>query len=269
MLRVQAGIRRLDEMEATFVSTIQAIIKDASSGHCESSAVISWALELLRHSRYRNADDKKNEWVMSCQHGQAVWPSIYETYACAENGYLSLLWHPGMLRWRDEVYPFVKSYTSTTWRSIALEFSRSVRDYQNLIAQRHLTWAMTAAETFLEVHWFLEPGEHFRPSNVGPHQALWNLSSTYLADACPHGRDEMLNYPEDSRLFVLRHDANFRNYMERDQLAILAGNSTDEKRLFTLSCIYGNSKPIVLSKNSCLFCSLNVCREIGSMILIL
>jgi hypothetical protein len=49
-------------------------------------------------------DVKESRWVMSCFKGQAIYQHLYESSRYDKQGYLTLAWSSGLLRYRWEVY---------------------------------------------------------------------------------------------------------------------------------------------------------------------
>jgi hypothetical protein len=92
---------------------------------------------------------------MSCFKGQVIYPHLYESFKYDKQGYLTLDWLPGLLRYRGEVYTRVvgDGTGSSSGRDPVRGVCGEVTRPCNLVPDVKVVWHVQQANNFLKVHW--------------------------------------------------------------------------------------------------------------------
>ena len=210
---------------------------------------------------------------MSCYKGQVIYPLLYESSHYEKEGYLTLAWASGLLRYRGEVYPRVvgDANTSSSGRDPVTGLSGEVTGPCNLVPEIKVIWHVEQAENFLRVSLGLLSGHRdLSPIRYPVNHILDNLASAIMLEDCPHSPDAALEEPDrfcayTGPMTIMPH-SNQKNGIP--VVGIVAVEGSNELRLFSLSGA-GVIMPMVLRKDSCLSCCLDACRRTKYPVIIL
>lgn len=254
----------------SFRATIDDIIKTSKPAKCGAKTIIGRALTLIGHK----VDDLQNaRWVISCSKGQAVYPKIFETGGICQPGYLTLCWAPGQLFFNGTIYDRgVDSWNFTRPHldPVSRQPSRPVLEPLNLMSHMRIEWKVIICDGYLEIQLVCGPytGHTF--------DILLNLEKSLILRGCPHDSASPLDRPD---LF-----AHYRGPFLDDlvsqvgtspeaeaQINVVAVDGDAGLRMFAMSRYIPHDEgplQMVIRSNSCLQCSLDLCRRVGYRLLL-
>jgi hypothetical protein len=254
-----------------FKQEIYSILFHEAGTHVRISDFLEYTLDLVGH---KVSDDvHESKWVMSCFKGQVIYPQLYESAHYDKQGYLTLVWLPGLLRYRGEVYTRVigDGNTSPAGRDPVTSTSIEVTKACNLVPDIKLVWRVEEAENLLKVSLGLQSGQRDLPSiQYSINRILENLASAILLEACSHAPNAALEKPdkfcEYTGPMAIQPYSDQKNGIQ--VVGIVAVDGSDELRLFSLSAA-GRILPMVLRKDACLSCCLDASRRTKYPVVIL
>jgi hypothetical protein len=254
-----------------FKKAIYCVLSNENHNDIRISDVLQYTLDLVGH---KVVDDvKESRWVMSCYKGQVIYPLLYESSHYEKEGYLTLAWASGLLRYRGEVYPRVvgDANTSSSGRDPVTGLSGEVTGPCNLVPEIKVIWHVEQAENFLRVSLGLLSGHRdLSPIRYPVNHILDNLASAIMLEDCPHSPDAALEEPDrfcayTGPMTIMPHSNQKYGI---PVVGIVAVEGSNELRLFSLSGA-GVIMPMVLRKDSCLSCCLDACRRTKYPVIIL
>jgi hypothetical protein len=253
-----------------FKKAIHSIISTGELAYCSLPDLQQYALELVGHNVLE--DVKESRWIMSCFKGQVVYPGLYETSCYDKQGYLTLNWLPGLLRYDGDVYARVIGDGTS---SLGIDPFTGVHDMVtrpcNLVSDIKLVWRVVKGDAVLKVSLGLSSQKRdYSNCLFSPRTILENLSSALLLEACPHSPGAALESPDEFCAFTgpLHVTAIPREKNGIQVIGVVAVDGSNELRMFSL-CGGSTIIPMVLRKDACLSCCLDACRKTNYPVVIL
>lgn len=254
-------------------AAVHSILTEGSPVTCSILALHEWALAMVGH---RGEDDvDQSAWVMSYYKGQVVYPAVFETHRFEKRGYLSLSCLPGLLRYEGDTYARVVADAST-FSSDPLTGScdDAVLQPCNLIPGARLAWRVARGDNILKASIGLEGIQNYSQTKSLPTTSLINLASALLVEACPHHRNSPLNCPDPFCFFtgpldpmVSRSDSTREGQNSVVQsTGVVAVDGADDLRWLALAAY---EMPVILRRDACLSCCLDVSRITNYPVIIL
>ncbi|EHK17781.1 uncharacterized protein TRIVIDRAFT_205508 [Trichoderma virens Gv29-8] len=265
---------RRDDRRQDYHTSVYSIFTHQAVGYntsvdlvdaCKIESLIDWALTLVGHDV--GTQLSTSSWAMSCFKGQAVYPTIFDTYRVKQRGYLALSWQPGILQFNGEKYEIVSSEKRSfqppppsAGNLLSKEVLRPLNFYPNC----KLKWRVEVRDGFLNLGIYLEG---FSVEIIrNPLEAICGLSCSLVADSCSHNRDANLG---NADRFCAYTSPLAPGEDHRDKTSVVAVDGANDLRFYSLSNAGTDPIPAVVRVNACLECSLDVCRKVGSDILVL
>ncbi|KAL6904432.1 hypothetical protein GGI43DRAFT_421780 [Trichoderma evansii] len=192
---------RRDRRRQDFHTSVYSIFTHQAVGYsatsdlvdaCKIESLVDWALTLVGHDV--GTQLSTTSWAMSCFKGQAVYPTIFDTYRVKQRGYLALSWQPGILQFNGEKYEIVSSNMGSSQPPPPADPSLSSKEVLrplNLYPEYKLKWRVEVHDGFLNLGIYLEGSSVEIIRN--PLEAICGLSSSLVADSCSHNRDAKLD----------------------------------------------------------------------------
>ncbi|OBT65410.1 hypothetical protein VE03_06101 [Pseudogymnoascus sp. 23342-1-I1] len=242
-----------------------SLMRPDSIPYCEIGSLLDWALMLVGHNV--GMEMSASHWAMSCFKGQAVYPTIFDTFRIKKRGYLALSWLPGILEFRGEKYEIVKDYADIQQapaRRDNIASSEEVCRPLNSYPSYSLKWRVSAKDDFLELGVYLEgsPVEILR----NPLKIINTLACSLVFERCPHNRDAEL---QSADLFCAYTSPLHPENHHGGKTSVVAVDGADHLRFYSLGGVGRNTVPMVMRIDACLECCLAVCRKADCSILVL
>lgn len=270
-LLIRIPTDRLSSYTDSLVHAIRNILVNNLSSSCKISDIIHLALWIVRHDEV-----VEENWLMSSNKDQTVWPMIYDSMSLSKHGYLSLFWLPGKLHFENDVYSLVVSKSSTFARTKNRPHTTATTPVSgpcNLFSGVSSHWQVTPQDKILEASILIRgPSSGYNSPWVfaRPDTALSTIAEALLVDNCCHGRNTQLSTPDPFCVFL---NPFLRGYPDRydtepGRVEIIAADGSENVRFAALGMNSGNL-PTCLRGNACLSCCLKVCRQAGLPLLVL
>lgn len=216
----------------------------------------------------------KSHWIISSHKGQAVWPTTYETTRYDKQGYLSLSWLPGLIRYKGESYTFGAGSSSSDGGSQPPVLDpnlseRGVSEPCDLFPDLHIRWQVSITpEHDLQLRINLKSADGgIYGGSRHPGLVFEGLACALVAERCEHPPATKLDVPDLSCTFTTVPNPGV---MEGDgPIRVVPVAGRDDLRLYSVSCAAFQATQIVLRKDACLACCLTLCRRAGTQILVL
>jgi hypothetical protein len=254
-----------------FKKALYSILTNENLGNVKVSDILQYTLDLVGH---KVTDDVKgSKWVMSSFKGQVIYPHLYESSHYDKQGYLTLAWSSGLLRYRGEVYTRVIGdiISSGAGRDPVTGVCGEVTGPCNLVPDIKVVWHIQQADNLLKVSLGLESAQRDLSSiRYSVNWILENLASAIMLEACSHSPNAALEEPD--KFCAYTGPMAIKPYSDQKNgiqvVGIVAVEGSNELRLFSLS---GASviMPMVLRKDACLSCCLDACRRTKYPVIIL
>jgi len=213
-------------------------------------------------------DRAEGHWVMSCYRGQAVYPRLFETQNPYENGYLTLCWAPGLLRYEQDTYSLGVGSRIGSRQNI--EQKEIVTMSHNMFPGYDTIWRVAAGDGVLILDFGIgKSGPDQKYSMISPFFMVIGLVFTFIPKPCPHpanaelpNRDPLVIYstfPSGSKTSHLGEDARI--------ISVVPVDGNNRLRMYALAS-YAFCGPLVLKKETCLACCVAFARRINSRVVI-
>lgn len=248
----------------SFLERVTRVLRNKSDTDIGVPDLLNRAMKVLGHDVNRI---KRREWVASSSKGQAVWPTIYETHSYGMGGYLSLSWHPGLLRHKGETYNLAHWSQSSILGSDRITgiCKDKVQSPCNLCPGMELDWMVSTGEDSLDVALSVRCGlNEYHSIGLEPARVLTNLAKALLVEDCPHNPTSELDF-SDTRL---KFSGPLYPCDPSAGISVVAVDGDDGLRFIALSTL-NNEYPVVLRKRACLACCLEICQKTGSPVVVL
>ena len=254
-------LNRLRSGTESLKSAVFRILLTGERSQCHLSGYLQAALNIVGH----NSNDaiSANRWVMSCYKGQAVYPRIFETFQLEDEGYLTLSWAQGLLRYQGVVYAqaLARLESNSLYRGTSFQ-KTGVISASNLFPGHELTWRIMPEDDLLEIFLsILDPAGSISTIIRSPCQILTTLATALIVRACPH--------PASSTLPQADPFCEFSHYLQplfldttngNLNLAVVPVNKNNGLRMISMAS-HQAPFPVVLRGDACLSCCLEVCRR--------
>ena len=248
-----------------FAHAVRIILCTGGLATCSINAVLQYALLLIGHDV--SQDLETNRWVMSSYKGQVVYPKLFETRNLAESGFLTLSWVTGNVRHLGEVY---SRGTGDGWSQAREDdetvLSKTVQYPINLTKDCNLKWDVHTSEDSLSIRMGIQrSGDKLKVlALTAPFAVLRNLVSALIYIRCPHPPDSALSDPDSSCRYST--SPAIRDHLKREndaeKIFVVADAGNDGLRMFSLGSP-APPFPVVLRKDACLSCCVQLCRRAG------
>ncbi|KAL8872044.1 MAG: hypothetical protein Q9174_002258 [Haloplaca sp. 1 TL-2023] len=253
-------------------TAVECIITTGKIQVCEFTDLLDWSLALVGHKVTKEVRDL--DWIMSCQLGQAVWPTIYDTNIAEKRGFLSLSWLRGDLRYKDEIYKVVQGSDEGSFMLDPTDdiYNEAVTRPCNLVPSLRMKWRIKVGDGVLRASFGVQGmDDRYAPHTVNPVLLLSNLAAALNVEDCPH--EAGMELEREDRFCTYTgpinptQPASESKNKASPKLAVVAIDGADDLRLLTMAC--PTQPPFVLRKSACLRCCLDVCRRTNFPVLIL
>ncbi|KAJ3522047.1 hypothetical protein NM208_g13025 [Fusarium decemcellulare] len=264
LLLVQYGSTDDLRLHSHFTEVIHTLIQRGGTHCCALGYVLEWALQLVGHeTKYTSG------WIISSDHGQAVWPTIYGTRNYEKKGFLSLSWAPGTIWYRNASHKICFS-TDTTFATDDSEtyVHGVVSEPCDLYPTLKLQWQVTLHEEGLQVSVGLKGKHGTLKVSQSPAYILENLANAMLVERCKHSPNDKLDVL-DRFSFLAGPFSPFDPQASDEKIGVVAVDGRDDLRLMALCGKFPRDKFVVLRKGACLSCCLQTCREVGAGAIVL
>lgn len=259
----------LHDFDSKFCNAVRTIVTTNRTEFINIFSVLESALMSVGHYDPNTGQTLEiDSWMMSSMKGQAIYLKIYEAYQVERQGFLTLSWIPGLIRYNGQEYNIVLGNTPETPTSEPNEwFNIPVSSPCNLFSRSKVIWQVSEQDLHLVVGLAVqtESGNIFGFTQV-PYILLNNLASASYLEACPH--DPNSNLIEADRFCVYVSPSLRMESLRSDLLSVVPVHGDSRMRFLTLSG-GGQLRNMVLRKNACLACCLSFCRRIGANYLVL
>ncbi|KAF5672510.1 hypothetical protein FHETE_3644 [Fusarium heterosporum] len=226
--------------------------------------------DLLNRALQLTGHDAGEDWIMSSFKGQAVWLSIYESQLCCRGGYLSLSWHPGLISHDGDYFDGVKDdYKPRGFRTSVVTPSpphTRVRRPCNLFQNLKLEWDVFKTEGSLRVRLSVRDGPktyHLSHMNRRLLDVFWD---TVLVEHCGHAPTTELVTSHPGIKITWPVDAE---PPDTEVNAVPVDGDDGLRFLALLSLKSAGVWRVVFRDGACLNCCLEVCKDVGSSMMIL
>ncbi len=249
---------------------VSDVLKTGDSRDFDDLDLIAWARNMAGHVL-----QGENSVVISSSKGQAIYPKVFDTLRFQKQGYLELCCLPRVLRYGGETYDVV-SYTANDMEVVGdqpkfnpVDFTRPVSQPLNLCRHFDLSWSISVQdnqELRARLSVRTKTAGNFR-IHEDPLSLLRNMKNTLLVDGCPHDPRAKLERADQFASYSCPWERHLGPPGTTSHVDVVAVDSADGLRCFALA--YEAAVPIVVRRNSCLSCCLNVCRGNDIRVLIL
>ncbi|TVY27942.1 hypothetical protein LHYA1_G003509 [Lachnellula hyalina] len=254
----QQGLPALD-------NNFAQVIKSGNSQKFDDMDLIDWARSMVGHV----FDDEAPGLLLTSGKGQVIYPVVLDTFYVEKQGYLKLYCLPGLLRYQNEIYSVVSSVDgeNAEYPHSNLPAYPKVFRPLNLFKEFMLSWKISIKENkelCIKLMMCSSSDTSFRVE-TDPLLILLYLRDTLLLERCPHNLQAQLT---DADRFSSYTSPWYQDEEASDaasQVSVVPVDGADDLRCFAIAC-QGSS---VMRRNSCLQCSLNLCRnaDVHSLIL--
>lgn len=203
-----------------------------------------------------------------------IYPNVLDTFHIERQGYLKLSCLPGTLRYQDETYDVMRYPESGATRinpevfGDLPSFPPQVSRPSNLLKGFSLSWKISVQDD-RELHAGLLlclKASNSRMVELDPLNLLLALKHTLLVESCPHDRRVELQ-PADQFAWYAYPWQDHRDAEDATSIIdVVPVDGADDLRCFALAC---TETRLVLRRNACLSCCLNLCRDTDVHVLIL
>lgn len=278
-----------DHGRSKLVEAVSLILRARTPVTCSINNILKVALNLLGHSVGDMSSDNvevngsppddlsgDNHWVISCFRGQAVYPMMFETQTPFEDGYMTLCWAAGLLRYEGENYSQGKGINNTLYISRMISYD-AVTTASNLLPGHNLEWRVTSGDTVLDIVLGIQRSGDpvFEHGVRSPIQILIGLTSTLILHSCAHDPHAELAEPDPCcARSIGRYGTKITHYIDGvafhidpRTIEIVPVDGNDSLRMYALAS-YAYYSPIILRRNACLACCIVAARRIGAKVII-
>lgn len=242
--------------------SVRQIMQNGQPTSCSLEHVLSTALILVDHSVC-----PENGWVMSCQWGQAVYPRLFETQNPFEEGYLTLCWAPGVLRYGSVAYPHGVDHDDLSNLEVQEKKGcEMVSIPHDSFPNQSLVWKVAPGD---DTHHIQIATHDPDSANLAPINTLTGLVSSLILPQCGHDVNAALDGPDPLTRYETYLTGLNPPDMDDDTQVInmVPMHSDNGLRTYAIAA-YTSCGPIVLKKDACMACCLAFARKIQSRVII-
>lgn len=236
---------------------------------CHFSYILKAALRLVGHDM-----TETKHWVISCYRGQAVYPRLFETQNPYESGYLTLCWAPGLLRHERDTYSHGVGFG---------DYSAESHPRSELIENNEIATMPTNMYSGYQTVWRVSPGDNILQINLGidrindlpkygiiaPVTVITGLISALVIGRCAHAAKAKLASLDPLVRYTKLPPFSTSPHLDENPQAInvVPVDGNNGLRMYALGC-YASQGRVVLRKDACMACCLELARKIGSRVVI-
>jgi hypothetical protein len=258
-LERQGGLPALDH-------SIAQVIKSGNSQNFDDMDLLDWARSMVGHV----FEEEDRSLLLTSGKGQVIYPVVFDTFYIEKQGYLKLYCLPGILRYQNDTYNVVSSADDTEnaeYPNSNLSSYPKVFQPLNLFKEFILSWKISIQEN-KELHIKLMLCSNSNTSfrvETDPLVILLSLRDTLLLERCPHNRRAQLIKVDRFSSYTSPWCQGEEASDSTSQVSVVPVDGADDLRCFAIAL----QDSSVLRRNSCLLCSLNLCRDTNIHSLIL
>ncbi|VUC37623.1 unnamed protein product [Clonostachys rosea] len=290
---------RIDTDEG-FRGAVCAILQTGVPTRCTNLDILESTLQLVGHDETPNSHPR---WVASSYHGQAVWPTFFESRRYQATGYLQLSWAPGFLVHKKDTYQNAGFWSTNSSEGYERpNFSKEpVIGPRNLFPKLQPEWDVSVLDDkTLKVSLSVRNKPTFWYGHIhhSPYRLIQGMASSVFIQNCGHDPNAMLKQAERFSLFtgpiqpfvpgsvnpdgfrmpkggkswshyalaIFEHERMSEALNLGDMTMVVAVDKSDDLRFFALSSIRNVH---VYRGETCLKCCLDLCRKMDVKVLIL
>ncbi len=238
--------------------------------------LLGWARHLIGHK----FNGEGQGLIATSGKGQVVFPYVFDTFHIEKQGSLKLCCLPGVLSHQDATYDAVTCHDPATAPSGSHPVVREslsppggVPQPFNSFRDFSLSWRISAQDN-RELLAELSLGQGAKRSvfltlDINPLWVLRALKNTLLVDDCPHDHRAPLTSPDDLIAYTSPWDQPQWRGGTAPHVDIVPIDGADDLRCFAVAFAVQSVGVVVLRRNSCLACCLDVCRRERVSVLVL
>ena len=253
------------------VCSIQDILSTGKPVYLEFNVLLEATLALVGHdykelaaagiAAPRESNIVEN-WVASSLKGQAVFPTVFETFQIQKRGYFALSWLPGILRYDETIYSRVRSgyRPDLPETDPIIEQGKTVTRPCNLAPSIRPIWDVEVEDGFLTARLALQDTSTsgiVRQSRRSPGTLFHNLTRSLMLESCPHDSTACLDAQD--RRAVYTGPMKPYSIKESSIFNVVAVDGVNDLQMFAMTSDLRGCRAVV-RRNACLKCSLDVCR---------
>lgn len=253
---------------------IQEILETGATENGNAYTLLSWARFMVGHV----FEDEDIDYVIIVDKGQAVFPTIFESYRIEKNGYLCLTALPGTLNYQGDTYNTVTAHLFPEDQGSTGQHSHTdhsppiypiVSVPLNLFSKYKVSWKIhIQSDTELRSELTVRSNEGIISGGENPTILLEFLDQAFMLEGCPHDSRAQLAPPDTFCAYSSPFGDHSAACNSTSFVDVVAVDRADDLRFFSLRGSESDS-PVVFRRDACIACCLAFCRNAGGHILIL
>ncbi|CVL08867.1 uncharacterized protein FMAN_14104 [Fusarium mangiferae] len=274
LLRIK--LSREHESGGSLQQAVSRLIKtgDITLESTETMDLLQWARSMVGHKVATG--DKGRSTIVSSGHGQVIYPSLFEALNIEKHGYLGLTSHQGILIYEGASYETVTADNGDSTQDARCELLQLSSSCPSQVSPVPLN-----AFNDLKVFWKVETQDNRKLSialsvqsraghqsfvRMNPMLSFSTLQKSLLIEGC-RGHGQCNTQP--SSLFC-SYSSPMDNHKKAcdstSAIDFVPVSDSNDLRFVSLVC---TRESVILRKDACLACCLNLCYEVGYHVLIL
>lgn len=232
--------------------------------------LLDWARAMVGHKV--GAEDEDGNTVLTSGNGQVIYPSLFDTFNIERQGYMELTSYQGVLSYQGETYQTAIAkdgdFSPDELLSLNPSCPTQVSVPLNAFPNLEVFWKVGVQDNReLSVILSVRSRTGYLSSvTMHPMDLLFNLEKTLLLERCPHDGHAGITPTDRFCSYNSPLDAHQEACNSSSHVDIIPVGYANDLRCFSLAC---TSVPVVLRKNACIACCLDLCREAAVHVLIL
>lgn len=251
--------------------TVCDVLRNGEPREFDDGHLLQWARAMVGHV----FDDKDRRLIVTSGRGQVVYPSVYESDRIERVGYLRLSHFYGVLKYDRDVYNVMASPdneasdVSDDQKRYIYENNQNPEILQptNLYRNVNVSWEVVTQDYGeIQANFLVHIQDRNFTARRNSSLLITALKDTFFYEDCLHDRQSML---EEADRFITNQPPWHEGVAENDEnprVNIIAVDGSEELRHFALAHANG---PVVLRRDACLRCCLDLCRRTSARRLIL
>lgn len=263
--------RHNEDQENQLIQAIGNVLRSRKQQIFEDEHLLQWARAMVGH----DFDDEDRCLIITSGRGQVVYPSVYGSDRIDRVGYLRLSNFCGVFRYEGDVYNVVSSpddgasdISGHPGQLVCKENQKiAILQPMNLYPNASFSWKIaTQDDGEIQADFLVRVQDSNFTATRSPSFFITALKDTLFYEDCLHDSQSRL---EEADRFttnqLLWHEGVDENDENR-RVNIIAVDGSEELRRFALADANG---PVVLRRDACLRCCLDLCRRTSARRLIL
>ncbi|KAL7793370.1 hypothetical protein V8C43DRAFT_44267 [Trichoderma afarasin] len=263
--------RHNEDQENQLIQAISSVLRSRKQQIFEDEHLLQWARAMVGH----DFDDEDRCLIITSGRGQVVYPSVYGSGRIERVGYLRLSNFCGVFRYEGDVYNVVSSPDdgasdiSGHPGQLVYKQNQNIQILQpmNLYPNASFSWKIAAQDDGeIQADFLVRVQNSNFTATRSPSFFITALKDTLFYEDCLHDSQSRL---EEADRFttnqLLWHEEVAKND-ENPRVNIIAVDGSEGLRRFALADANG---PVVLRRDACLRCCLDLCRRTSARRLIL